>query len=75
MLKIRKDKLGIKTSSKTIAGMVTVTEDLAEMFAKEGRFDLLEIPESLELKPLSEIEKSEPVKKEKPAKEKKKPSK
>lgn len=69
-MKIRKDKIGIKTSSTTIAGMVTVTQELAEMFAKEGRFDLLEIPESLELKPL---EVTEPEKKEKPAKTKKKP--
>lgn len=52
--KLRPEVIGTITSSTTIAGSVKITEDLAFMFAAEGRFDLFELPESMILKPIAE---------------------
>lgn len=53
--KIRKEMLGVKTSSKTLSGSITVQAHHAEMFHREGRFDLLELPGSLALENVIEV--------------------
>lgn len=55
--KLRQDVIGTITSSTTLAGSIKVTEDLAFMFAAEGRLDLFELPEAMILKPIAESDK------------------
>lgn len=59
---IRPEMIGVKTSSKTLSGMVTVTEDHAEMFLREGRFDLIKLPGEKELRQVN-VDKVKPKKK------------
>ena len=50
-MKIRKEMIGVLTSSKTLGHMIKVKPEHAEMFAKEGRTDLVDgIPVNI-LKP------------------------
>lgn len=52
--KFKPGVIGTLTSSTTIAGSIKITENLADMFAAEGRLDLFELPEAMILKPISD---------------------
>lgn len=55
--KFKAGVIGTITSSTTMAGSIRVTENLADMFAAEGRLDLFELPEAMILKPIAEADK------------------
>jgi hypothetical protein len=50
-MKVRKEMIGVITTSTTIGFPVKVREDHAEMFASEGRTDIVEGIEVKVLKP------------------------
>jgi hypothetical protein len=53
--KIKPELIGCKTNSKTLSGMITIDESHADMFFREGRWDLLVMPDERELKPIEVV--------------------